>query len=54
MNPTDSVQLDEGDLKVVSKIQTKVNRPDQITTERIWTGKERRMDERFRNNQSSI
>ena len=54
MSPTDSVPLDEGDLKMVIKIRTKANCPDQITTERIRTGKDGRTDKRFRNNQSSI
>ena len=44
MSPTDSVQLDEGDLKMVIKIRTKANCPDQITTERIRTGKDGRTD----------
>ena len=54
MSPADSVQLDEGDLKMVIKIRTKANCPDQITTERIRTGKDGRTDKLFRNNQSSI
>ena len=54
MSPTDSVQLDEGDLKMVINIRTKEDCPDQITTQRIRTGKDGRTDKRFRNNQSSI
>lgn len=56
MSPTGSVQLDEGDLKMVIKIRTKANCLDQITTERIRTGELGlgRTDVRFRNNKSLI